>query len=395
VVVVVPGARDGVEDHGPHGRIQTLAAPAAPAFDRRYRVLYPHRYLPGVGRALTRIVADERPAVLEIADKYSLPYFAALLRKRLIRGVPRPPLLVGLSCERFDDNMAAYVTTGAVSRAFTRWYLRHVYGPPFDVHLANSAYTAAELRQAFHDRDPEFVQVCAPGVDVSGFGPSHRSPALRTALLNALGLGAGGRLLLYAGRLSPEKNLPLLIESVRLLLTRPAGAEVGLVIAGDGPQRSSLERAMPARLAARVRFVGHLSRTALAAHLASCDAFVHANPREPFGIGPLEAMASGVPVVLPAAGGVLTFATAANAWLAEPAPGPFAAAIEAALAGDPARVEAGVRTAERFAWPHVTAAYFALLDRLVAAPPSLARRSGPVYPGENGTRHDRRTAALP
>ena len=63
-------------------------------------------------------------------------------------------------------------------------------------------------------------------------------------------------------------------------------------------------------------FCGHVDARALARLYASCDVFVHPNPREPFGIGPLEAMASGVPLVLPAAGGVLSYANADNAWLA-------------------------------------------------------------------------------
>jgi alpha-1,6-mannosyltransferase len=377
VVLVVPGEQDAVEEGGAHGCVYTLAAPRAPAFDRRYRILYPTRFLPGLGGDLGRIVARERPDVLEVCDKYSLPYLAAVLRKGLLRGVARPPLLVGLSCERFDDNLAAYVVGGVVSRAFTRWYVRHIYGPPFDVHLANSTYTADELRKALHDRAPGFVQVCPTGVDPSAFGPVHRSPALRTRLLTQLGLGHEGRLLLYAGRLSPEKGLPLLLDSVRLLMERRAGERVGLIVAGDGPLRSTLSQAAAAQLRGRAVFTGHLSREALAALYASCDVFVHPNAREPFGIAPLEAMASGIPVVLPAAGGVLTYATAANAWLAAPAAEPFASAIASALEGDVGRLEAARQTAERFAWPRVVAAYFTLQDRLLAAPPTLARQPWP------------------
>ena len=59
-------------------------------------------------------------------------------------------------------------------------------------------------------------------------------------------------------------------------------------------------------------------RAELAKYYASADVFVHPNPREPFGIGPLEAMASRVPVVSPSAGGVLSYANPTNAWLAEP-----------------------------------------------------------------------------
>ena len=67
-----------------------MAAPPAPAFDRRYRIRYPTRYLPLVGREIPRILEDEAPHVVEICDKYSLPYLAALLRKRLLPRVAGP-----------------------------------------------------------------------------------------------------------------------------------------------------------------------------------------------------------------------------------------------------------------------------------------------------------------
>ena len=60
-------------------------------------------------------------------------------------------------------------------------------------------------------------------------------------------------------------------------------------------------------LTGRVWLCGNLDRETLATFYASADVFVHPNPREPFGIGPLEAMSSGVPVVMPAAGGVLEY----------------------------------------------------------------------------------------
>ena len=52
------------------------------------------------------------------------------------------------------------------------------------------------------------------------------------------------------------------------------------------------------RVPGRVHFLGHLpDRRQLASLYANADVFVHPNPREPFGIGPLEAMASGLPLV--------------------------------------------------------------------------------------------------
>ena len=77
-------------------------------------------------------------------------------------------------------------------------------------------------------------------------------------------------------------------------------------------------------------------------------------------------MASGVPVVLPAAGGVLEYANASNAWLSEPQPTAFAAAILGAAQGDRRRVAEARETALRFTWTQTTQRYFALYDELVA-----------------------------
>lgn len=362
VVLVVPGPSDGVARVGEFSRIYTIHAPHAPCFDRRYRLILPHRYLPLVRSRLIEILEQEQPDLIEICDKYALPYLAAMLRKHWHPAVERPTL-VGLSCERFDDNMRAYVSEAAALASATRHYIRHIYGPPFDYHVANSAYTADELRRALHDRAPGFIRVAAMGVDVQAFGPEHRSPALRGRLLRQTGGTEESVLLLYAGRLSPEKNLPLLVDTLRALRT-DSGRDYRLAVAGDGPLADWFRSLGLRTIAGRIGLCGRLDRAALAAHVASCDVFVHPNPREPFGIGPLEAMASGVPVVVPDQGGVLEYATHHNAWLAPPEPVAFARAVRAAAAGDRTRVAAARETALAFSWSTVMRRYFALYDEL-------------------------------
>lgn len=372
VVLVVPGAQDSCTRTA-GGRIYTVRAPRAPIFDRRYRLILPHRYVPGLNTRLIRILEEEQPDLVEVCDKYALPYLAAMVRRHWHPRVPRPTL-VGLSCERFDDNMGAYVSREQGPRRFTQWYIRHIYGPPFDYHVANSAYTAQELRTALHDRPPDFIRVTSMGVDTDAFGPRHRSAALRARLLRRAGGHAQSTLLMYAGRLSPEKNLPLLVETLNTLVGR-GGRDYRLVLAGDGPLRQWI-MSLPLRvIAQRIHLCGALSREDTAAHVASCDVFVHPNPREPFGIGPLEAMASGVPVVVPDRGGVLEYASPVNAWLAPPQAGAFADAVEAAAAGSADRRQAAIETARRFAWAATTRRYFALYDELHAR--RIGSRDGP------------------
>ena len=361
VVLIVPDERDGSEPVGELAHIYRVRTPRAPAFDRRYRIMLPHHYAPVAGARIAQLLARESPSVVEICDKYTLPFLAAMLRKGWHRRLRRPAL-VGLSCERFDDNMAAYLSDSQAARAFTRWYIRHVYGPPFDVHVAVSTYTAAELRAALPDRPGDFIHVKPMGVDADGFGPAHRDPQLRRHLLTRAGGHEGSVLLMYAGRLSPEKNLPLLLDTIRVLADR-GGADYRLVLIGDGPMRSWIEHTVAAEsLADRVAVCGAFTREEIPAAYASCDVFVHPNAREPFGIGPLEAMASGVPVVVPDAGGVLEYASDATAWLAAPNADAFASAIGQAAAGDPRRAAAARRAAEHLRWRRVTREYFALYD---------------------------------
>jgi alpha-1,6-mannosyltransferase len=370
VVLIVPGDRTARLDVGPLGRIYFIEAPRAPAFDRRYRLLLPLHYAPLVAAPVVRILEDERPALVEICDKYSLPYLAAMLRKGWHPRVPRP-VLVGVSAERFDDNMAAYVSRSPALRRFTRWYIRNIYGPPFDVHLANSEYTAGELREALHDRAPGFIRVCPMGVDAAGFGPERRSARTRAHLLARVNGRDDTVLLLYAGRISPEKNIGLLVDTVRLLASGPG--DFRLVIAGEGPLAEWVASQAHESLSGRVALLGALDREALAACCASCDVFVHPNPREPFGIAPLEAMASGVAVVVPNEGGVLEYANPGNAWVAPPVADAFAAAIRSAARGGP-QVANALDTARAFAWTTITARYFQLYDELMFGAPGGLRR---------------------
>ena len=73
--------------------------------------------------------------------------------------------------------------------------------------------------------------------------------------------------------------------------------------------------------------------------LANADAFIHPNPREPFGIAPLEAMASGLPLVAPSSGGVMSYATEESAWLAPPDPENYARRIQEIFAHPDVRAQ--------------------------------------------------------
>ena len=130
------------------------------------------------------------------------------------------------------------------------------------------------------------------GVDADAFSPVFRSTAMRAEMTQG---NSDETILLYVGRLSPEKQ----IEHIRPTLDQLPNTR--LVIVGDGPARAELER----RFAGLpVTFMGYLRGRRLSHAFASADIFVFPSRLETFGLVVIEAMAAGLPVVAARVGGV-------------------------------------------------------------------------------------------
>lgn len=132
------------------------------------------------------------------------------------------------------------------------------------------------------------IRVVGRGVDMTQFSPQYRSAKLR----QQWGASEESVVMLYVGRLSPEKQVGTVIEAYRQM--RHLGKKVVLVIVGHGPDDQRL-KALPG--AETVIFTGVLRGSALAAAYASADVFAFASQVETFGNVVLEAMASGLPIV--------------------------------------------------------------------------------------------------
>lgn len=365
--LVVPGEKDRIEEVGEFGRIYHLQAPVS-FLSPGYRLIYPTQFLSAKSK-LQAILISERPDLVEICDKYTLNYFGALLRARLLRSLDFRPVVVGFSCERMDDNFRSYIGKLPLAKAFCAFYMRWFYFPFFDHHIVNSEYTAAELRAAADGHlVPRQTWIRHMGVDLRHLSPGRRSSATRRRLLEHFGASNFGRsedtvLLLYVGRLVPEKNLSLLFDLLSHL-ARHSHRDFRLLVVGDGMERKHWETESAKHTPGRVFFPGHIAdRGALADLYANADLFVHPNPHEPFGIAPLEAMASGLPLIAPNAGGIMSYAGAENAWIVEPTVGDFANAIEQALSDQTlrsAKIEAALAKARQYAWDHVASSFLDL-----------------------------------
>ncbi|HBR55867.1 MAG TPA: hypothetical protein DEA22_00070, partial [Blastocatellia bacterium] len=122
------------------------------------------------------------------------------------------------------------------------------------------------------------------------FRADRKSSEARQLIIERTGFPENSVLLLYAGRLSPEKNVKMLPELMGLLAANTAN-DYRMIIAGAGPLDEWLGTEFEKLAPGRTVRLGHLDKEELADYYANADVFVHPNPREPFGIAPLEAMA--------------------------------------------------------------------------------------------------------
>ena len=130
------------------------------------------------------------------------------------------------------------------------------------------------------------VSVLGRGVDDQLFTPARRCAALR----RSWGVSHTDLVVLYVGRLAPEKNLGLAIEAFRAM--RRLSHATRFVLVGDGPLRTALQKDH-----ADLVFCGAHTGEQLARHYASADVFLFPSETETFGNVTLEAMASGLVVV--------------------------------------------------------------------------------------------------
>lgn len=364
--LVVPGPANHVEQYGRHVRIYQVAAPPAPGPDRRYRLISPRSYLSPRGE-LRRILRLEKPSLLEIADKYTLPYLSAMIRKGWLPGVP-PMITIGLTAERLDDNIRAYKFIGAPGGWLARFIMREIYFRMFDYHIAVSKYTAEELQASRWTRKhPDKIKILPMGVALDPFACFPRD----RQVFNRMGLSreiTGNTVyLLYAGRLAPEKNLDLLLGMMDHLPDEDM-KQFRLLVAGSGPLAGWFRDEAAKRFPGRIVMLGQIdNRRQLACLMAGADAFIHPNPCEPFGIAPLEAMAAGTPLVAPEAGGITEYANHGNAWLAPPEPAAFAGEVKKILQQRfyrQIKTARGRDTAMSLSWDRVANRFFTHYDQL-------------------------------
>jgi glycosyltransferase involved in cell wall biosynthesis len=169
---------------------------------------------------------------------------------------------------------------------YLRWLFNHCHHTYVPSQVTRTQLIKAGIRD---------VRVFERGVDSVRFHPDKRRECVR----ESLGVPLGGALVLYAGRLSKEKSLDVLLKAfMRLECEHP---EVRLVVAGEGPHRRALVRSFRS---SGITFTSWKRGEELAALFASADIFALPSSTETLSLVSLESMASGVPVLAMNAGGV-------------------------------------------------------------------------------------------
>lgn len=270
-----------------------LVAGAIPKYENLELVLPP----------LTKILRHldtHRPDVVHISTPGPMGLIGRMIARR--RGVP----VLGVYHtdfpayidQLFDDHAMTWTT-----RRYMTWFYR-----PFAAIFTRSADYADRLVSLGLPR--ERMTALVPGVDTKVFDRRFRDRSIWSRTAGTASdhepgdetRGDGVVRVLYVGRVSVEKNLPLLntVWKRAAARLRAAGARAQLVIVGDGPYRETMERELEGTGAS---FLGFRHGGELSALYASSDLFVFPSVTDTLGQVVMESQASGLPVLVSDVGG--------------------------------------------------------------------------------------------
>lgn len=348
-VLIVPGEKTDVAA-GERSRIYSIRSPLV-SRTARYRALV---NLPAVGE----ILASERPDIIESADPYQVGWKAVSAGKAL--KIP----VVAFYHSHFPEAylrgasrlLGTRVGTSLMSAA--QRYVRKLYNR-FEATLVPSEPLAHTL-QGWGVRNTRLVSL---GVNTGNF---RSTPDDAAETRRSLAIDRERKLLLYVGRLAPEKNTAVLFKAFEILAGQRPG-EFNLLVIGDGPGRKGLRRLAAA---ADVKWIQYCTDPLeLARYYRAADLFVHPGTQETFGLVALESQACGTPVVGihgSRLDGIILHDQ--DSWARENNPEALAAAIEQFTRRDLKELglAAASIAAREYAWPRVFERLFCIYREVCA-----------------------------
>jgi len=347
-VLIIPGEKNGCREDG-ISRVYTIRSPLV-SRTARYRALLNLT-------AVEEILEQERPDVIESGDPYQVAWKALASGDAL--GIPvvafynsHFPEAYLRTVDKFFGHIAVDIT-----RDIARRYVRELYN-----RFAATIVPSPALARLLEDWGVRNTRLGELGVDTKLFH-ANPAPGERHQVREALEIADDRILLLYVGRLAPEKNVTTLFAAFDQLDEK----RFALVVIGDGPERRHLARLRERN--ANVHWLPYQGDGQQLARLyRAADLFVHPGVQETFGLVALEAQASGTPVV-----GIrgsymdrIIF-TDQKHWASENSPAALADAIRAMAGRDLAGEgrEAASRVSQFYGWDQVFERLFGIYAEVV------------------------------
>ncbi|WP_299441970.1 glycosyltransferase [uncultured Rhodospira sp.] len=294
-LLIIPGDQDRTHRDGRLTTVQ-IESPLMPGQDTYRYFIRPHK--------IREVLLEHRPEVIELGSYYLEAWGAISARKKLreegadcvmgcyfhtdvAEAYVAAPLRT-MARDWLPDGDSVWASLGdrisEVAAAGIERYIGAVF-ENCDYAFAPSDAQAARLKEY----GVEDVQVVHLGVDLETFHPRQRNDETRASL----GAGPDNLVLIFAGRLSQEKRVLTLLETLDRL---PKDLGAILCLVGHGPLRDEVEaRAQDRPDLCLLPF--QADKMDLARLLASADVYVSAGPHETFGLSVIEAQACGLPVV--------------------------------------------------------------------------------------------------
>ncbi len=328
--------------------------------DEKNVIRSPGLPLTDTGYYLSFHYARQAKATLQTMDLVHVhhPFLSGRLALRYCRPMRIP--IVFTNHTRYDLYAQTYLPLlpEELSETFLQTYM-----PPFcsavDMVVSPSAGMAGVLRRLGVSTP---IEVLPNGVELQRYKEACEDCRAE------FGFAPENILLVYSGRLAPEKNLDSLLQAFSG--TAEAVPEARLLIIGGGPEEERLRQAVTqTSVAERIHFTGMVPYDNLPRYLAMCDAFVTASVTEVHPLSVIEAMASGLPALgIHSVGVGDTIEDGVTGFLARNDPSAFAAKMTRLCLDKSLRKKMGAaarKASEKYAIERTTKILFAHYERLV------------------------------
>ncbi len=236
--------------------------------------------------SMNRAIDDFAPTLIHVATPFTMGLYGQ--RYAYSRNIP----LVASYHTHFDQYLS-YYNIRWLENAYWK-YMQWFHQDCEKVFVPSESTRQYLLERGFSD-----LEIWSRGIDLAKFYPLVD----RQAVLQECRIDEDEFVILYVGRIAPEKDMDVLIETFETLPKRIRN-NAHLVIAGDGPMYRGLVATNEKTLNSRITYLGFTEGAALQRWYAAADIFLFPSPTETFGNVILEAMASGTPVIGAAQGGV-------------------------------------------------------------------------------------------